>query len=640
MIKYSVTFLPDNKKVEVDKNVTLLAAAARAGIVINSLCGGDGLCGECQLQVISGKALADKNAISFFSKDEIEHGYVLACRTKVEDNLVVLIPPKSRLEEEKILLEGTAVEYSGSEKIVLHRSSHQSVFSFDPLVKKAYLELPPPTLEDNISDIDRITRELQKISNFEKYEISLRCLQNLTEKLRAHQWKVTVTFARHNGVGRILQIESGDTSDKHYGLAVDVGTTTVVVQLINLKTGKVIGVKGSHNLQARFGEDVISRMIFACVRGSLEPVHQAVITNINNLANALADENHINLQDITAIVAAGNTIMSHFLLNMTPCSIRLDPYVPTTTVYPQIFAREIGIEINPEAILEVEPSIASYVGGDIVAGVLACGMADKPEIRCLIDVGTNGEIVVGNNEWLVCCSASAGPAFEGGGARNGMRATRGAIEKFEINNGRISYETIGKSKPRGICGSGLIETIYELVCNNIIEPHGKFNESAKTNRLVEIDGELRYILAFADETEIGQPISISESEIANIIKSKGAVFAAIKSLVDYVGLDFTQLETIYVAGGFGSSLNIPKAIAIGLIPDIDVKHIQFIGNSSLTGARLALTSIAAFEDSLKIARRMTNLELSNYTPFMNEFIAALFLPHTDAKLFPSVKYQR
>jgi uncharacterized 2Fe-2S/4Fe-4S cluster protein (DUF4445 family) len=640
MTKYSVTFLPDNKQAEVDSNSTLLTAAAKAGVIINSLCGGDGLCGECRLQVINGKAMADKNAISFFSKDEIEHGFVLACRTKVEDNLVLLIPPKSRLEKEKILLEGTAVTYSEPEKLVLHRSSRQPAYSFDPLVKKVYLELPVPTLEDNISDIDRITRELQKISSYEKYEISLPCLQNLTEKLRAHRWKVTVTFARHNSVGRILQIESGDTSDKHYGLAVDVGTTTVVVQLINLKTGKVVGVKGSHNLQARYGEDVISRMIFACVRGSLEPVHQAVITNINSLAHALAEENHISLQDITSIVAAGNTIMSHFLLNMTPCSIRLDPYVPTTTVYPQIFAREIGIEINPEGILEVAPSIASYVGGDIVAGVLACGMADKPEIRCLIDVGTNGEIVIGNNEWLVCCSASAGPAFEGGGARNGMRATMGAIEKIEINNGSVAYETIGKSKPRGICGSGLIDAVYELVRNNIIEPHGKFNESVKSDRLVQIDGELRYIFAWSDETETGKAISISESEIANLIKSKGAVFAAIKSLVDYVGLSFDQLESIYVAGGFGSSLNIPKAIAIGLIPDIDIKHIQFIGNSSLTGARLALTSIAAFENSLKIARRMTNVELSNYTPFMNEFIAALFLPHTDAKLFPSVKYSR
>jgi len=381
MAEYSVTFLPDNKKIKVADGVTLLSAAAEAGIIIDSLCGGDGLCGECRLQVIHGIAMADKNAISFFTKDEIEHGYVLACRTRITDNLVVLIPPKSAVEQEKIQLEGTSLAYSGPEDIVLQKNLQHTVFHFDPLVKKVYLELPIPTLEDNVSDIDRITRELQKISSYEKFEISLLCLQNLTEKLRAHHWKVTVTFARHNGIGRILQIESGDTTANHFGMAVDVGTTTVVVQLVNLKTGKVVAVKGSHNLQARFGEDVISRMIFACVRGSLAPVHQAVITNINSLAQALAVENDVKIHDITAVVAAGNTVMSHFLLNMTPCSIRLEPYVPTTTVYPQIFAREVGIEINPEGILEVAPSIASYVGGDIVVGVLACGMADKPEIR-------------------------------------------------------------------------------------------------------------------------------------------------------------------------------------------------------------------------------------------------------------------
>ena len=638
MARLTVTFLPNNKKIEVESNTTLLQAAEKAGIIINSLCGGEGLCGECQLQLVSGKAMADKNTIGLFSKNEIENGYVLACRTKVEDNLTVMIPPKSRIELEKIMMEGATITYSEPEKLVLHKTSHEPSFSFDPLVKKVYLELPEPTLEDNASDIDRITRELRKVSSYEHFEVSLSCLQNLTEKLRASHWKITVTFARHNSIGRILQIEGGDTSDKHYGLAVDVGTTTVIAQLINLKNGKILGVKGSHNLQARYGADVISRMVFACVRGSLEPVHKAVITNINNLAHALAQEHHIDKKEITAVFAAGNTTMSHFLLNLTPCSIRLEPYVPTTTVYPQISAAEIGIDINPKGILEVAPSIASYVGGDIVAGVLACGMADKPEIRCLIDVGTNGEIVIGNNEWLVCCSASAGPAFEGGGANSGMRATKGAIEKLEINDGKVTYETIGKAKPRGICGSGLIDALYEMVRNNIIEQHGKFNTSPGNPQLITEDEELRYVLAYPDETETGQAISISESEIANLIKSKGAVFAAIKSLVDYVGLSFNQLENIYVAGGFGSSLNIPKAIAIGLIPDVDVKRIQFIGNSSLTGARMSLTSIAAFEKSLKIARRMTNIELSNYVPFMHEFVAALFLPHTDAKLFPSVNY--
>lgn len=639
MVKYTITFLPDNKKIEVEGGTTLLQATEKAGIIINSLCGGEGLCGECQLQIQSGKFKPDANTIASFRKEEIEQGYVLACQTKVEDNLVVMVPPKSRAEQEKIMMEGTAITYSEPEKFVLRKMPHEPRPAYDPLMKKVYLELPPPTLEDNASDLDRITRELQGISNFIHFEIPLSSLQGLAEKLRAYDWKVTVTFGRYAGAGRILEIEGGDTSEKNYGLAVDVGTTTVVIQLINLKTGKIIGVKGSHNLQAHYGEDVISRMVFACVRGSMDPVHKAVIKNINNLARALAEETSISVKDITAIVAAGNTTMSHFLLNIPPCSIRLEPYVPTAMVYPQIFAREIGIDIHSEGVLEVVPSVASYVGGDIVAGVLACGMADQPEIRCLIDVGTNGEIVIGNDEWLVCCSASAGPAFEGGGARSGMRAIKGAIEKIVIEEGEVTYETIGKAKPRGICGSGFIDAIYELVRNNIIEQHGKFNLPLHSPRLVIEEGEPHFILAYPNETETGQAVSISESEIANLIKSKGAVFAAIKSLTDYVGLKFDQLETIYVAGGFGSSLNIPKAIAIGLIPDIDPHRIQFIGNSSLTGARMSLTSIAAFEKSLKIARRMTNIELSNYAPFMNEFIAALFLPHTDARLFPSVNYE-
>ena len=638
MSKYKVTFLPDEKEVEVKDGTTLLQAAEKAGIYINSLCGGEGLCGECRLQIVSGNAKPDKHTIGFLSKDEIQNGYVLACQTKVEDNLEVMIPAKSRMEEERIITEGARLTYSEPEKIVLHKRPYDPASFFEPLVSKVYLELPEPTLEDNASDIDRIVRELRKKSRYSYFEIPLACLQNLAAKLRDNTWKVTVTYARHDVIGRILEIEGGDTTDHNYGLAIDVGTTTVVTQLINIKTGKVVGVEANHNLQARYGEDVISRMVFACGRGSLHPLHQAVVANINNLTQALAQEKGIDIQDIAAIVAAGNTTMSHFLLNLIPCSIRLEPYVPTATIYPQILAKEIGININPQGILEVIPSVASYVGGDIVAGVLACGLADKPEIKCLIDVGTNGEIAIGNNEWIVCCSASAGPAFEGGGTRSGMRATKGAIEKLEITNGQVTYETIGRAKPRGICGSGLIDAIYELVRNNIIGPDGKFDLSRNDKRILEEENEPNYILAFPEETETGQAITISESEIANLIKSKGAVFAAIKSLTDYVGLTFEQLDTIYVAGGFGSSLNIPKAIAIGLLPDIDTQRIQFIGNSSVMGARMALLSAPAFEKTIDIAKKMTNIELSSYPPFMNEFVAALFLPHTERSLFPSVHY--
>ncbi len=638
MGKYKVKFLPDGTEIEVEAGVTLFDAAEKAGVYINSLCGGQGLCGECRLQVLKGNANADKHGIGFFSGEEIKHGYVLACQTRVADNLEVVIPAKSRLEMEKIITEGIPVAYGEPGKISLHKLPRDPASVLEPLVSKIYLELPKPTLADNVSDIDRITRELRKRVNHSSFEISLSCLQRLAEKLRQHDWEVTATVARHDSIGRLLQLEGGNTSERNYGLAVDVGTTTVVVQLIDLRTGKVMGVEANHNLQARYGEDVISRMVFACGQGSLALLHEAIITNINILIRALVQEKGINKEDINCIVAAGNTTMSHFLLGLAPCSIRLEPYVLTATMYPQVLANEVGIDINPHGIVEVLPSVSSYVGGDIVAGVLACGLSNKPEIRCLIDVGTNGEVAVGNNEWIVCCSASAGPAFEGGGTKWGMRATKGAIEKIEIKNGQVTYETIGGSKPRGICGSGLIDCIYEFARNKIIGQDGKFNLSLDDKRIIVKDGDPQYILAFPEETETGEAVTIAETDISNLIKSKGAVFAAIKSLIDYVGLTFEQLETIYLAGGFGSSLDVRKAIMIGLLPDIDIRKLQFIGNSCIMGARMALLSASAFETAINISKKMTNVELSNYPPFMSEFIAALFLPHTDSKLFPSVHY--
>ncbi|MDP6221987.1 MAG: ASKHA domain-containing protein [Dehalococcoidales bacterium] len=637
MRKFKVTFSPDQTVVEVAEGTTLLEASEEAGVYVNSLCGGVGLCGECRLQIISGKAKDDKYAIGFFSTKEIKNGYVLACQTRVDDNLEVVIPVRSRMEMGKIITEGIST-HSEPGKESLHQARHVPAFLFEPLVSKLYLELPPPTMADNVTDIDRITRELRKRLTFSTYDVSLSCLQNLTDKLREHDWKITSTVAQRNGAGQILQLEGGNTTDRNYGLAVDVGTTTVVVQLLNLKTGKVIGVEADHNLQARYGEDVISRMVFAGGRGSSGLLQTAVVTTINALTKTLAKETGITPTDIHCLVASGNTTMSHLLLGLTPCSLRLEPYVPTTTLYPQILAKEIGLNINPQGVVEILPSVASYIGGDTVAGVLACGMANRPEIKCLIDCGTNAEIVIGNNEWLVTCAASAGPAFEGGGTKWGMRATLGAIEKVEINNDQVTYQTINNGKPRGICGSGLIDCIYELARNRIISQDGKFDLSLSNPRISIENNIPQYILAFPDETEAEQAITITEIDIDNLIKSKGAVFAAVKSLIDYVGLKFTQLDTIYLAGGFGSSLDIRKAIAIGLLPDIDTRRIRFIGNSSVMGARMALLSSRAFEATRSIARRMTNIELSTYVPFMNEFIAALFLPHTDNQLFPSVHY--
>jgi uncharacterized 2Fe-2S/4Fe-4S cluster protein (DUF4445 family) len=639
MESYEVRFLPNENTVEVEGGTTLMEAAGKAGVFINNLCGGKGVCGKCRVQISNGKIHADKHSISLLSREEIQEGFVLACQTKIDSDMEILIPPESRLEEEQILMECTAVDYSAPEKISLHRVPADPMCLYEPLTQKVFMEMSEPSPEDNVSDMDRIVRELRKKTPYKDFEVSLPCLRGLAMKLRSNAWKATATLAKHGDIRRILQIEAGNTTEQNYGLAVDVGTTTVVAQLIDLKSGNVLGVAGSYNLQARFGEDVISRMIYACGREEgLNPLHRAVVKNINQLIKTLTEGKGIDPREITCIVAAGNTTMSHLFLSLIPCSIRLDPYVPTVNAYPQVRAGEIGIDIHPEGILELVPGVASYVGGDIVAGIIACGIADRPEIRVLIDVGTNGEIAVGNNEWTVCCSASAGPAFEGGGIKHGMRATRGAIEKLIISDGRVQYKSIGKGKVNGICGSGLIDCLYELARNHLIDGEGRFHSSHQDERFLEKDGETQFILAPAGETETGREIVITQSDISHLIRSKGAVFAAIKSLMDYVGLKFEEIATFYVAGGFGSYLDIPKAIGIGLLPDIDREKIRFVGNSSLMGARMCLLSTHTMESALQVAKSMTNIELSNYQPFMDDYVAAMFLPHTDRRLFPSVDY--
>jgi uncharacterized 2Fe-2S/4Fe-4S cluster protein (DUF4445 family) len=638
MKHHRITFLPSKRFIEVDEGTSVLEASQRADVFVNNLCGGEGVCGECRVQILKGDFESSDRLSTFFSQDELDKGYVLACQTKIQGDLEVEIPPESRLEQEQIMIEERNDSAEIQAGTAPQKIPEAPFYTFKPLVRKVYLELPRPTSEDNITDIERVSRELRRKIGWYAFDMSLACLQHLSETLRDTGWKVTATLVKDKGRYRIQRIEPLDTSNQNYGLAVDVGTTTVVAQIVDLRTGKVLGVEGSHNLQAQYGEDVISRMVYACGKGGLNPLHDAVIKNINGLIKSLASTYRVSPLEISAIVAAGNTTMSHFLLGLTPCNIRLEPYVPTADIYPQVLAREIGIEINSQGILEAIPSVASFVGGDIVAGIVASGIADHPEIRGLIDIGTNGEIAIGNNEWLVCCSASAGPSFEGGGTRCGMRATRGAIEKVEIVDGRVEYQTIGHAKPRGICGSGLIDCIYELVRNKIIGSDGKFDRSRKDPKLTYEDEVPQYVIVEAYKTETGESIVFTEADLGNLIKSKGSIFAAIRALVGYIGLSLDQLETFYVAGGFGNFLNVSKAVAIGLLPDIPKEKIRFIGNSSLTGARLALTSEEALEKCMNVSRSMTNIELSNYQPYMDEYIAALFLPHTDRRLFPSVTY--
>ncbi len=630
-------FLPDKKKAIVEKGVTLLEAAGLAGVHINNLCGGQGACGKCKVKVVKGTVEGRSKYLSVLSREELQEGYVLACQTPVEGNLEVEIPRESRLEGEQILAEGGTVIYSEPAFIERHPREEAKVPFYSPLTSKVYLQLPPPTIEDNLSDLERIYREMRRKWDIPVLDVDLDVIRKLAHLLRQSDWEVTVTLGRKPHGFRILGAESGDTSKKNFGIAVDVGTTTVVVQLVNLVSGQVMASYASHNPQIRYGEDVISRMVYACSRADgLGPLNKVVIDNINDLIQRLARAEEIALKDVTGVLVAGNTTMTHLLLGLEPCYIRLDPYIPTGGTFPVLKAAEAGIRIHPNGLLACMPGVSSYVGGDITAGVLASGIDDSDQLSMLLDIGTNGEIVLGNNDWLICCSASAGPAFEGGGTKCGMRAVEGAIQSVAISDGQVNASAIGGVKPVGICGSGIIDTIAALFENGIIHPDGKFDLDRPNSRLKRTKEGIEFVLVSGAESGTGKDVVITEYDISNLIKSKGAVFAAARVLVRSVGLDFSDIDRIFVAGGFGNYLNIEKAITIGLLPDLPLDRFQFIGNSSVAGARIALVSSHAFEKAEAVAKKMTYFELSVRPDFMDEFIAALFLPHTNQKLFPTV----
>jgi uncharacterized 2Fe-2S/4Fe-4S cluster protein (DUF4445 family) len=638
MTKHSVVFQPVGAKIEVGQESKILEAAAEAGIYINSLCGGEGVCGKCRVQITRGEAKPTSHSIRFLSREEINTGFVLACQTKVEASLEVWVPPEARLEEEQILTTESMVCYEPPQDLHLGDSLDIPSLLYMPMTQKLYLSLPEPSLADNISDLDRIYREIRKKVASHYFEISLTSLRGLARLLRESQWQVTATLYPYDEhCIEILSLEPGDTCAENYGIACDIGTTTIAAQLVDLRSGAILGVEASHNQQAKYGEDVISRMIFACGRGGLSPIHHAVIDPINKLIGSLVEKHGVEASNITAFTAAGNTTMTHLFLGLEPCTIRLEPYIPTANFLPTASAAELDLHIHPRAVLNCLPGVSSYVGGDITAGILASGMNNRPQVSALIDIGTNGEIVIGNNEWLVCCSASAGPAFEGSGTKCGMRASRGAIQKVHIEGDQVAYETIGAAKVRGICGSGLIDTIAELFLNRILDPNGKFPRDSGNPRVRENEGNMEFVLASGDETETGKDVVITESDISNLIKSKGAILAAMRVLMNSVGMSFEDLEKIYVAGGFGNYLDVEKAIFIGLLPDVPSERVQFIGNSSLTGARMALLSRHALARADTVARQMTYFELSVDPKFYDEFVAALFLPHTDMNLFPSVK---
>lgn len=613
-----IRFRPDEKEVEVKKGTTLLEAAISSGVYVDSICGGRGKCGKCK--VILEKGVPEKSA-EHLTQDEVEKGYILACKTHIQDDTEILVPEESRLGLHQILKSSQVV----------------TVKELNPLVRKQYLEIDPPTLEDNISDLSRLERALEEREICDTC-VSLPLLKNMSKVLRKEDWKVTLTFADAGKESTVIDIENGDTTDRLYGVAVDIGTTTVVVELVDLTSGQVIDCEADYNKQVMFGEDVLTRILYATEEEKgLQKLRKAIVSTIDYLIGVLAKRNGLRRRDIQFMTAAGNTTMTHLFLGLDPAQIRIDPYIPVANNIPFIRAGETGIKINRKGFVYCLPGRSSYVGGDITADILATGLHKKDELSMMIDVGTNGEVVLGNKDWMVSCSCSAGPAFEGGEVDFGIRATTGAIERVTLTPDlEVKYSTIGNVKPKGICGSGLIDLLAELFMHGAMNKAGQLEEIG-SKRIRDGDEGKEFVVVWSDETNIKKDMVISEVDIKNIMRTKAAVFAACSVLLKSTNHRFSDIQRLYVAGGFGNYLDVRKSVYLGLLPDVDSDLYTFIGNGSVAGSRLVLLDRTKLEEAKGIVRKMTYIELSVNTTFYDEFTSALFFPHTNLGLFPSAK---
>ena len=638
---YKVTFKFENSEdviVFAALGENLLEVARKTNVAIDAPCNGNAACGKCKVRLLGGEL--DSKKTHHISDEEYAGGWRLACCSKVCADVEVMVPDIASAYKSRMKV----ADLSSPDEIKIFDDLKEQVLQAGIALKNDMkvitLQMNEPTLDDTMPDNERFTRALRAQTGVNVIRISYTALNKLAFVLRKSQFEIQVVLRETAKDLFVYDVFEKEKNVIVGGMAVDIGTTTVSAIIIDMLTGEILAKGSAGNGQIRYGADVINRIIESEKPGGREKLQKAVIDEtINPLIDTMCRQAHLDHSQIYRLCIASNTTMNHLLLGVFADPVRMEPFVPSFFKTNSVYAYNIGVNVNQDAHIILAPNIGSYVGGDITAGAFVSMVWNKPEFSLFIDLGTNGEIVFGNSDFMFSCACSAGPAFEGGDISCGMRATDGAIEACTIDEETMepTYSVVGDpgTKPVGICGSGIIDIIAELFRCKIISPKGKFIREGKRVRHDE-HGMGSYVIAFQEEAGSVKDVEITEVDIDSFIRAKGAIFSAIRTMLSYCDFDVSMIEHVYVAGGIGSGINMQNAIRIGMFPDVPLELYEYIGNSSLVGAYAMLYSNEAERKVYEIAQNMTYIELSNINSYMDEFVGACFLPHTDSALFPSI----
>lgn len=617
----------------------LLEAARKAGIMIDTPCNGNGTCGKCKVQITKGRV--DALSLTRLTEEEIADGWVLACSSEIIEDIEVNVPDLASAFQNEMQITDLSENENKNIRYVRKKMLKMGMTDSNRLCCEI-IQLPEPTNDDNLADEDRLKRYFRQILGYSDIQVSLDVLRKFPDAFRENSFKIKVVYLKRGDIAEIMDVRSClECACALYGVALDIGTTSVSACLVNMDTNEIVSKASMGNAQVKYGGDVINRIVYTEKPGGLKKLRDAIIEEtINPLIGQMVQSAGITTDDIYEMCAAGNTTMTHLLLGINPDHLRREPFIPGVNTIPEMKSTEIGIRINPEGRVYLAPSVASYVGGDITAGVFAVPVWLQEEFTMLVDLGTNGEIVFGNKDFMMTCACSAGPAFEGGEISCGTRAVPGAIEEVKIDDATLkaSFSTIGGEIPIGVCGSGIIDLICEMKRTGIIDGKGRISKDIDNPRIAFDEYDIgRYFVCSKELDGTAKDIYITEIDIDSFIKAKGAVFSAIHTLMESMDMPIEILENVYVAGGIGSNLGIENAIALGMLPDIPVEKYYYIGNSSMQGCYLALTLAEGKEKIAEIGQNMTYMELSVHPSYMDAFISACFIPHTDMSLFPSLQ---